>query len=181
MNDAREILADYPDLRAAVQDVAAITGDRVPPGDVDLNLRGPDMDKLQAYSERDRRLDARAAVTTSTSTPACRCASRSCGSSPTASGCRDLGVSIAERVDDGQRARRRRAGEQVQGARRAVRRLAAGRALGPRRPRSDRAAWRVPSTQSPGWRGAAGQRRPASSTAPGARTRSTASAGSGRW
>ncbi len=53
MNDARKILVDYPDLRCAVQDVSAFgnsTGFRQVM--VDLNLRGPDMAKLQKYSEQ---------------------------------------------------------------------------------------------------------------------------------
>ncbi len=53
MNDARKILVDYPDLRCAVQDVSAFgnsSGFRQVM--VDLNLRGPDMAKLQKYSEQ---------------------------------------------------------------------------------------------------------------------------------
>jgi len=52
MADARRILVDYPDLRAAVQDVAAISGAGFRQVMVDLNLRGPDMEKLQTYSEK---------------------------------------------------------------------------------------------------------------------------------
>ena len=52
MGDARAILLDYPDLRAAVQDVAAFSGAGFRQVMVDLNLRGPDMDRLQEYSER---------------------------------------------------------------------------------------------------------------------------------
>jgi HAE1 family hydrophobic/amphiphilic exporter-1 len=50
MKDARAILEDYPDLRVAVQDVAAITAEGFRQVEVDLNLSGPDMDKLQEYS-----------------------------------------------------------------------------------------------------------------------------------
>src|SRR5260370_30745084 len=50
--DARAILADYPDLRGAVQDVAAISSSAFRQVDIDLNVIGPDMDKLQDYSER---------------------------------------------------------------------------------------------------------------------------------
>jgi HAE1 family hydrophobic/amphiphilic exporter-1 len=50
MKDARTILEDYPDLRAAVQDVAAIQAEGFRQVEVDLNLSGPDMDKLQEYS-----------------------------------------------------------------------------------------------------------------------------------
>lgn len=52
MNDARQIMADYPDLRAAVQDVAALSGGGMRQVAIDLNLRGPDMAKLQDYSTR---------------------------------------------------------------------------------------------------------------------------------
>ncbi len=51
MNDARRILADYPDLRAAVQDVSAFQGTGFRLVMIDLNLRGPDVEKLQRYSE----------------------------------------------------------------------------------------------------------------------------------
>ncbi|HUY89371.1 MAG TPA: efflux RND transporter permease subunit [Pirellulales bacterium] len=50
MNEARKILADYPDLRVAVQDVSAFQGTGFRQVMIDLNLRGPDMDKLQEYS-----------------------------------------------------------------------------------------------------------------------------------
>jgi HAE1 family hydrophobic/amphiphilic exporter-1 len=52
MADARRILLDYPDLRAAVQDVAAFSGAGFRQVMVDLNLRGPDMVRLQEYSEK---------------------------------------------------------------------------------------------------------------------------------
>ena len=51
MDDARAIMKDYPDLRAAVQDVAAISSSGFRQVDVDLNLIGPDIDKLKQYSE----------------------------------------------------------------------------------------------------------------------------------
>jgi hydrophobic/amphiphilic exporter-1 (mainly G- bacteria), HAE1 family len=50
MKDARAVLEDYPDLRAAVQEVAAIQAEGFRQVEVDLNLSGPDMDKLQEYS-----------------------------------------------------------------------------------------------------------------------------------
>ncbi len=52
MQEARKILVDYPDLRAAVQDVAAISASGFRQVMIDLNLRGPDMDKLQEYSRK---------------------------------------------------------------------------------------------------------------------------------
>jgi HAE1 family hydrophobic/amphiphilic exporter-1 len=50
MREARTILEDYPDLRAAVQDVAAFQSEGFRQVDIDLNLCGPDMEKLQKYS-----------------------------------------------------------------------------------------------------------------------------------
>lgn len=52
MREAREILTDYPDLRAAVQEAAAFQADGFRQVDVDLNLCGPDMEKLQTYSSQ---------------------------------------------------------------------------------------------------------------------------------
>lgn len=51
MAQAREILKDYPDLRAAVQDVSAFQASGFRQVEVDFNLCGPDMKKLQEYSE----------------------------------------------------------------------------------------------------------------------------------
>ncbi len=51
MREARAVMTDYPDLRAAVQDVAAISSAAIRQVDVDLNLSGPDMVKLQHFSE----------------------------------------------------------------------------------------------------------------------------------
>jgi hydrophobic/amphiphilic exporter-1 (mainly G- bacteria), HAE1 family len=57
MDRARNILKDYPDLRTAVNDVATITGNG---GDGDtrnfnLNLMGPEIDKLANYAEEVKR------------------------------------------------------------------------------------------------------------------------------
>jgi HAE1 family hydrophobic/amphiphilic exporter-1 len=52
MSDARGLLRDYPDLRAAVQDVSAFQASGFRQVMVDLNLRGPDMDKLQHYAKQ---------------------------------------------------------------------------------------------------------------------------------
>ncbi|HWA97780.1 MAG TPA: efflux RND transporter permease subunit, partial [Pirellulales bacterium] len=52
MAEARKILEDYPDLRAAVQDVSAFQASGFRQVMVDLNLRGPDMDKLEQYSNQ---------------------------------------------------------------------------------------------------------------------------------
>lgn len=50
MNEARVIIQDYPDLRTAVQDVSAFQGTGFRQVMVDLNLRGPDIEKLEQYS-----------------------------------------------------------------------------------------------------------------------------------
>lgn len=52
MNEARSIIQDYPDLRAAVQDVSAFQGTGFRQVMVDLNLRGPDIEKLELYSNQ---------------------------------------------------------------------------------------------------------------------------------
>lgn len=51
MNDARAILADYPDVKASVQDASAIAAAGMRQVMIDVNLRGPDMNKLQQYSD----------------------------------------------------------------------------------------------------------------------------------
>ncbi|HEV7733416.1 MAG TPA: efflux RND transporter permease subunit [Candidatus Binatia bacterium] len=52
MDQARAILTEYPDLRSSVQGVnpLASSGSRV--SDVELNLRGPDLERLQGYAEQ---------------------------------------------------------------------------------------------------------------------------------
>jgi HAE1 family hydrophobic/amphiphilic exporter-1 len=52
MADARRMLRQYPDLRTAVQGVnpLASSGQRL--SDLEMNLRGPDLVRLQAYSDR---------------------------------------------------------------------------------------------------------------------------------
>ncbi|MFM9116732.1 MAG: efflux RND transporter permease subunit, partial [Planctomycetota bacterium] len=52
MADARNVLVDYPDVRAAVQDVSAFQGTGFRQVDVDLNLVGPDLLELQKYAEK---------------------------------------------------------------------------------------------------------------------------------
>jgi HAE1 family hydrophobic/amphiphilic exporter-1 len=51
MKEARAIMAEYPDLRVAVQDAAALSATGMRQVDIDLNLRGPDMEKLQELSK----------------------------------------------------------------------------------------------------------------------------------
>jgi HAE1 family hydrophobic/amphiphilic exporter-1 len=52
MAKARTILLDFPDIRGAVQPVAAISAAGARQVDVDLNLIGPDMEKLQLYANK---------------------------------------------------------------------------------------------------------------------------------
>jgi hydrophobic/amphiphilic exporter-1 (mainly G- bacteria), HAE1 family len=51
-DDARRIMSEYPDLRVAVQDVAIFSASGFRQSMIDLSLRGPDLDKLQNYSEQ---------------------------------------------------------------------------------------------------------------------------------
>ncbi len=48
--DARELMKDYPELRVAVQDSAVVSGSGMRQSMIDLNLRGPDLVKLEDYS-----------------------------------------------------------------------------------------------------------------------------------
>jgi HAE1 family hydrophobic/amphiphilic exporter-1 len=49
-HDARQIMKDYPELRVSVQDVSAIAVSGFRQSMVELNLRGPDLAKLEDYS-----------------------------------------------------------------------------------------------------------------------------------
>ncbi|MCR4414758.1 MAG: efflux RND transporter permease subunit [Thermoguttaceae bacterium] len=49
---ARAIMAEYPELRSAVQDSAVVSGAGFRMSMIDLNLRGPDLARLQEYSEK---------------------------------------------------------------------------------------------------------------------------------
>lgn len=51
-NDARRIMKEYPDLRVAVQDVSAFAASGSRQSMIDFNLRGPDLEKLQEYSDQ---------------------------------------------------------------------------------------------------------------------------------
>jgi HAE1 family hydrophobic/amphiphilic exporter-1 len=48
---ARELMADYPDLRVSVNDVSAFQGGRRPQT-FQMNLAGPDLERLAEYSEK---------------------------------------------------------------------------------------------------------------------------------
>ncbi|MBM3979332.1 MAG: efflux RND transporter permease subunit [Planctomycetes bacterium] len=50
MADARRMLADYPDLRAAVQDVNIFSSSAFKNAQLDLSIRGPDGAKLEEYA-----------------------------------------------------------------------------------------------------------------------------------
>jgi HAE1 family hydrophobic/amphiphilic exporter-1 len=52
MDQAREILRDYPDLRSSVQGINPLATGGARIADVELNLRGPDLPRLQDYAER---------------------------------------------------------------------------------------------------------------------------------
>lgn len=52
MADARALMADYPDLRVAVQEVQAFQSTGFRQVDIDLNLVGPDLNRLQAYADQ---------------------------------------------------------------------------------------------------------------------------------
>jgi HAE1 family hydrophobic/amphiphilic exporter-1 len=52
MADARAILAEYPDLRASVQGINPLSTGGQRFADVELNLRGPDLEQLQNYADR---------------------------------------------------------------------------------------------------------------------------------
>jgi HAE1 family hydrophobic/amphiphilic exporter-1 len=52
MAHARRVMADYPDIRAAVQDVKLFSSSAFKNAQVDISLRGPDTEKLNAYADQ---------------------------------------------------------------------------------------------------------------------------------
>ena len=50
--DARAIMQDYPELRSSVQDAAVVSSSSFRQAMIEFNLRGPDMARLQQYSEQ---------------------------------------------------------------------------------------------------------------------------------
>jgi len=52
MDQARAILADYPDLRTSVQGINPLATGGARITDVELNLRGPDLPTLEGYADR---------------------------------------------------------------------------------------------------------------------------------
>ncbi len=94
MAEARAILADYPDLRSAVQTVEAVSAAGFRQVDFDLNLCGPDMARLTRTRRRSPTRCA-AAADTLTWTRASASASRNFASAPDRERLSDLGVSLA--------------------------------------------------------------------------------------
>jgi HAE1 family hydrophobic/amphiphilic exporter-1 len=52
MAAARRVMADYPDLRTAVQDVKLFSSSAFKNAQVDISLRGPDSEKLNEYADK---------------------------------------------------------------------------------------------------------------------------------
>src|SRR5213594_2817519 len=52
MADARWLMRQYPDLRTAVQGINPLASGGQRLSDLELNLRGPDLDKLEEYADR---------------------------------------------------------------------------------------------------------------------------------
>jgi HAE1 family hydrophobic/amphiphilic exporter-1 len=52
MNQARRILVDYPDLRGSIQRIGGISGGGSRNSEFEFNLVGPDLDRLNEYSDR---------------------------------------------------------------------------------------------------------------------------------
>ncbi len=52
MADARKIFQDYPDLRVSVQVVNSFSGGGTRQTDLEFNLRGPNLNRLQEYSDK---------------------------------------------------------------------------------------------------------------------------------
>jgi HAE1 family hydrophobic/amphiphilic exporter-1 len=52
MDEARRILADYPDIRSAVQDVRVVSSSAFKNAQLDFSLSGPDPRKLEEYAEQ---------------------------------------------------------------------------------------------------------------------------------
>ena len=52
MTDARKIFRDYPDLRVSIQGVNIFAGGGVRTSDLEFNLRGPSLERLQGYADK---------------------------------------------------------------------------------------------------------------------------------
>src|SRR3989442_15445714 len=52
MADARWLMRQYPDLRTAVQGINPLASGGQRLSDLELNLRAPDLDKLENYADR---------------------------------------------------------------------------------------------------------------------------------
>ena len=126
MREARSIMAEYPDLRCAVQDAAALSATGMRQVDIDLNIRGPEIQKLESISQEvlDWMRQTGGYVDSDTSLSMRKPELRLIPKPRKDVGPRCFGP---DDCHDDEHSGRRRAGEQVQGERRAVRRLAAGR------------------------------------------------------
>jgi HAE1 family hydrophobic/amphiphilic exporter-1 len=52
MADARKLFQEYPDLRVSIQGVNSFSGGGVRQTDLEFNLRGPSLERLQEYSDK---------------------------------------------------------------------------------------------------------------------------------
>ena len=52
MGEARKVMADYPDLRVSVQPISMISGGGFRQTDLNFNVRGPDLDRLNEYTAK---------------------------------------------------------------------------------------------------------------------------------
>ncbi len=52
MTDARKVFRDYPDLRVSIQGVNIFAGGGVRTSDLEFNLRGPSLERLQGYADK---------------------------------------------------------------------------------------------------------------------------------
>ena len=96
--EAREILEDYPDLRVSVNDVSPFQGGRRPQT-FQVNLAGPDLNKLAEYAEPADRRAEEGARDWWTSTRRSRSASPRCRCIVDREAASDLGVPVGTIAD----------------------------------------------------------------------------------
>ena len=143
MADARAILADYPDLRAAVQDVKLFSSSAF------KNAAARPEPPRAGHGEARRSTPQKVMVWMKANGQVHRRGHQRREPQPGAAGAhrprprRRPGRGRARHRDRARAARRRRAGDEVQGGERAVRRVAAGRPAEPRPAGGDRRAGRA--------------------------------------
>ena len=149
-------MKDYPDLRVAVQDVAIISASGLRQSMIDLTIRGPDLDKLQQYSEQiaNWMKSEKGFLDVDTSLSLRKPELRVNIDRERAS---DLGIPVQAIASTLNVLVGGEPVSQVQGIRRAVRRLAAGRFVLPRKTGNHRPA---DDSVAEGRTGATGQHRP---------------------